>query len=337
MKQFDELIKNTKKISLTQSEKSLMHSHVTSHMKSHPFLHTQNVPSPYVSAFQKLRHHSLATALVLLFCLASVGTVSAESTLPGDALYGLKTGVNEKVLGWFAQSKSSKAEWQLSLADRRLHESELLAKENRLTPEVKAVLQSEFTKSTNEALGGEGESYSSLDKVKTRLGSEVTHDNFSVPPGAGVRMMRIMKSSQEAGISTSTSTEIPSATSSITKEKLAALRARLEKTKKGVEDQRETLTHNRQFIKVKSGVLVSQKLIIDSEEALKGGDARQALDLYQKAEAGLDISEPVIEIQSASTTKVSEVHTQGLQSEGQSKPDSASTNIKTDFTIIPGL
>lgn len=278
MKQFDELKQYTDTIKLTDGEKASMRAHITAHMKSNPIKVEKSVPSPYFVWFRIVQQHGFATALVLLFCLVGVSSVSAESTLPGDALYGVKTGINERVLGWFANSPDAKAQWQLALADRRLEESETLARENKLTPELKTALRSEFSDHADNALGRNASREATAFSVSVPAESLQSVQAESEHESEAPTLMRA-----KAVVSMRASI----ATSSITKEKIATFRDEVIRAKKDVERQKKALLRNKQFIQAKGTVLESQKLIFDSEEALKDGNADEALKFYMQAQQEL--------------------------------------------------
>lgn len=86
----------------------------------------------------------LAVALVAVFAFGSV-SYAAERAVPGDALYPMKRGVNEKVRGFFAVTDRSKAELEVSLASRRLDEAEKLQSESKLNGDVAAQLSTDLS------------------------------------------------------------------------------------------------------------------------------------------------------------------------------------------------
>lgn len=89
--------------------------------------------------------------IILAVILAGGVSYSAEGTLPGDALYSIKVGVNEKVQGWLAFSEEAESRLAAKLAIRRLEEAEELAAQNRLDAETKARLGAEFKAQAEEA------------------------------------------------------------------------------------------------------------------------------------------------------------------------------------------
>ncbi|OGJ55484.1 hypothetical protein A3D88_04480 [Candidatus Peribacteria bacterium RIFCSPHIGHO2_02_FULL_52_16] len=89
---------------------------------------------------------STAIGITAAVIIAATGGTSllAETAVPGDALYTVKTNVNESVRGSLAFSTSAEAEFNADLALRRLDEINALAEEDRLTSTVRAELQQEF-------------------------------------------------------------------------------------------------------------------------------------------------------------------------------------------------
>lgn len=73
---------------------------------------------------------------LLLTAVVGGGAAMAETTEPGDSLYFVKTGVNEKVSSWFTFSEQADARFEMRLMERRLREAEELAADGELTAGV---------------------------------------------------------------------------------------------------------------------------------------------------------------------------------------------------------
>lgn len=95
---------------------------------------------------------------VYMFISAIVGLViaisgglsfMANTALPGDLLYPVKTEANEKVWSALAVSDESQAQVDIALANRRLDEAERLSAEGRLSAQTSAELNANF----NEHIG----------------------------------------------------------------------------------------------------------------------------------------------------------------------------------------
>ena len=126
---------------LTAGERQGMEDRLRQYMSFKP------LPAPHSRVF--VYTHSAVfryAAAALILALASTGTVSyaAEGALPGDALYPVKIHVNENVRRALAQTPVARVEVESALASRRLNEAHELAKQKRLTREVRAALEEDF-------------------------------------------------------------------------------------------------------------------------------------------------------------------------------------------------
>ncbi|MDB5188103.1 MAG: hypothetical protein JWO50_623 [Candidatus Kaiserbacteria bacterium] len=79
----------------------------------------------------------IAIALVLAASLGGV-SIAAHNTVPGDALYGYKVNVEEKLHGALFLSSESRAQWDMTSAETRLTEAEQLASDGKLTADTGA-------------------------------------------------------------------------------------------------------------------------------------------------------------------------------------------------------
>jgi len=154
-KDLKKLHNHLKGIVMTQEEKRSTRGAVLFYIEQNPYTASEksSVVSPYQSeisawSFVKVLHNfrfqytSLAFAIILI--AGSGISAAAEGTVPGDLLYVVKTDVNENVKGWLAISHESKVSLEAQFAETRLKEVEKLAVENKLSPEVKADLESKF-------------------------------------------------------------------------------------------------------------------------------------------------------------------------------------------------
>jgi hypothetical protein len=89
--------------------------------------------------------------IILLALITGGLTAAADSSLPNEKLYSLKTGVNEKVLGWFAVSHESKAEYETGLVRKRLQEAEIMAIRNDLDEKTITKIEDDIEKHTQNA------------------------------------------------------------------------------------------------------------------------------------------------------------------------------------------
>ncbi len=116
-----------RKVVMTSAEKAQMRWALLSHMEK-----SKSVPrmSPFMQFFAShpYRHTASFAFISVLFFTGGLSAV-ANKALPGGILYPVKLGVNEKVLSWFAVSPQSKKQFQVTLAERRLIEAEMIAQD----------------------------------------------------------------------------------------------------------------------------------------------------------------------------------------------------------------
>lgn len=96
--------------------------------------------------FMHSKRKYIPIAIVLGLLFSGTASYAAEGSMPGDLLYPVKVGVNEKVGDALALSSESKAKLQAEFAERRLAEATNLAVDNKLTADVRAKLSDDFAK-----------------------------------------------------------------------------------------------------------------------------------------------------------------------------------------------
>lgn len=120
-----ELFKKLTALHLTQEEKRFMKQNVLLHAREHGIL------SPLTSMFIWSRSFVTVTAMAFVLLIGTTVVHGAEKSLPGDTLYTVKRGVNERVLGVFAVSPDAKARLETKFVDRRLEEiQQVIARED---------------------------------------------------------------------------------------------------------------------------------------------------------------------------------------------------------------
>ncbi len=145
MKSFDtELKKYTEKTRLKAAERRELRERILSYMEYHPLPKQHEVITrdmivsqhfitiPFNSLYTRLAAGVFAVVLI-------VGVpLFAERSVPGDALYLVKTEINEGVRAQLADSPYEKVALETKLIERRISEARLLAREGKLTEAVQA-------------------------------------------------------------------------------------------------------------------------------------------------------------------------------------------------------
>jgi len=284
-KEIENIMNMAKEESLTQKERDVLRANVLSFMKEHPLsvsAEAKPVLSFYTFEFFVRRHSALAV-FALVFFLSGTTSVFADKALPGDTLYPLKTSVNEKVLGWFATSPDSRAEWQLSLADRRLQEIQKLSVSEKMTPDIRMELEEKIDMHTELALGASTESLFEDAGDLAMATAEVADVNepqnslfmtaMAEPAPASAKMSARAVSSNLVDIE--------------------VLKARIAERRKSILVEKDQLKKEHLFVKRKAAVLVAEKLTLQADRARSEGMLEEADALDRKAESVISRIEPL--------------------------------------------
>jgi len=144
----DKFFNKATTVNLSNAEKENIRNALFSQMEDLPVKDINVTTFAWETFFYR---HTLATALVVVLLLGGATTTLAEKAFPGDLLYGIKTKVNEQVLGFFARGSISKAQWHLELAERRLRDVEYLSKETSVSEEIKQDVRQKLEEETRQA------------------------------------------------------------------------------------------------------------------------------------------------------------------------------------------
>lgn len=128
----ENLFKKSQEVILDEKKKSAIRQELLTLMKNNPLPLRQSWFATFVATNAMMLKNSrvaLASIMVCVF-LGGAIVVKADASLPGEWLYPIKTGVNEKVMEAMAFSAKDKMNVSIRLMDRRLQEAEILVVEN---------------------------------------------------------------------------------------------------------------------------------------------------------------------------------------------------------------
>lgn len=146
--------KKSKEITLTKDEKSKilmrLHSYITASPSDVDILQRASWGQFIFQSFSFILRPIPLTLVIV--CGLGIGTAwAAESTLPGDTLYPVKTSITEPIRGWFAFSSSSQANWNVTLTARRLEEAEYLAATAQIDEPLRIKLEKQIADHVQQA------------------------------------------------------------------------------------------------------------------------------------------------------------------------------------------
>ncbi|KKR05477.1 MAG: hypothetical protein UT33_C0011G0188 [Candidatus Peregrinibacteria bacterium GW2011_GWC2_39_14] len=176
-----QFISEMKKIRLTQNEKMSAQTNIISHMEKNPIGNTTSFWTRIGQIFMPTQHKKafIAIYIIILVFGGSTGTAfAAETSLPGDLLYPIKTNVNEEIRSRLTFSKQRQAEWEATRIQKRLGEIKELEQKGTISKDqiekIKAKIeqQTEKAKEKIEALKTSGDSENAekiIEKLETSL------------------------------------------------------------------------------------------------------------------------------------------------------------------------
>lgn len=127
---------------LTSLEKSSLRLKLSQHMHRHPI-------GSRPSMFNFRYAMTAALVMVLFFGTGGLVTFAAQSSLPGQNLYGVKR-ASEQVKKLTIRDSLSKANYELALIDKRFSETNQLIAEQKLTTETEAIVIAAIARHTND-------------------------------------------------------------------------------------------------------------------------------------------------------------------------------------------
>ena len=123
--------------------------------------------------------------LIIALLVGGGASLVAEQSLPGDAMYTVKVGVNEEVRDWLTLSNKAQANWEVRKVERRLEEAEELSADGQLNTETKVKTEERFDRLT-EAFAKET---AKMEAKEDMNASFEAHSNFEASLKAHERIL----------------------------------------------------------------------------------------------------------------------------------------------------
>jgi hypothetical protein len=173
--QLTHLQHEAQKISLTFREREAMHARLMERV------HGSSVASPVRSQpglyyFFSPQFAMPMAGLLVVLIVGSSTAYAAKGSLPGDALYTVKTKISEPLQGVFAFSTEDKIKFHTDIAQVRIEEAEVLASQNRLdedkTKEIESSLDAHLAERSSLA--------TSLDEKHSNEGTALARLNTTI-------------------------------------------------------------------------------------------------------------------------------------------------------------
>lgn len=158
MDELDKKINSIKKIELKSTEKGEIFQRILKYTEFKPIkndvrnrdldrLYKVNVISLFINNLFNKKFMKSTIAAIMIILLGGGTSFAAQGSLPGDVLYPVKTGVNERVVDVLTVGPSATAKWESEKFERRLQELEdLLQESNDISDEVKDQIREKLNK-----------------------------------------------------------------------------------------------------------------------------------------------------------------------------------------------
>lgn len=130
---FNNATKEAQKTALLPKEKADIKLQLLRLIKENPQQKAFFANINWMSVNNRILARYVSAVLIIILVGGISLSVAATDALPGDSLYAIKTGVNEKVMAMTLLSNQAKAEYDINLAQLRLEEIETIVLQNKLT------------------------------------------------------------------------------------------------------------------------------------------------------------------------------------------------------------
>lgn len=145
---FDKLFKALKQVRLEDAERDVLRQKLLTYIEDHSVRvaveERQIEQRSSTHLFLTFLTKPMPIILAIIIFLGGGMSVAAERALPGDILYPVKIGINERFQSVLALSADAQAKLELRLAERRLEDAEGLSVRAHLASETRAQLQENF-------------------------------------------------------------------------------------------------------------------------------------------------------------------------------------------------
>lgn len=291
-KELRKIIKGLNQIKLSSAEKERMRENLRLFITQNPA--RGEAPAKFNIFPQFILRPVPIVALLGMLMLAGAGTsLAAETALPGEALYSVKVGVNEKVRAAFAVSDEAEAKLAAELAKRRVAEAAELNAKGKFTGEAEVEIESRLTKHVAKfeektaKLSAEGKAALVLEISSDLEAALNAHGQvIASSPGKSSPLLNVIqtklgtvvktRASAEARISTGAKADVEAAAEGKLKaaeNKIAEVRGLIEKTRGSVSA---------------STTLEAEARLELAEKVIIAGKARMEADAFAEAFASFD-------------------------------------------------
>ena len=288
--------------------------------KPSPYFH-KKIQSPFYFGFF-FQKHFIATGLVVVLIFSTGITVSADSALPNDYFYQIKTKITEPVLLFLTPNLKSRASKKVALVERRLQEySQVALNGETLSPEDKISFTNQLSLQVKEAHEGISQL---VNEESLPDALETTNDLQSVLAAQDIILEKIHEVNPDAENTDEVTSVITESIESTTviennitetvqistdetdldnsiasqKEEIAkSLESLQEEKQRDVSEETEDKLDVVNQTNIDSKISEINLLIEEADKKALGGEKKKALELYNQIDQDLGEIESLIHIE----------------------------------------
>ncbi len=321
------IIEAGKSVRMTDAERTSMRAQLISHAN---LTKARPVPSPYMIFSSAFYRHTVSVAFVAVLFFTGGLSAIADKALPGAFLYPFKTGVNEKVLSLFAVSPNSKKQLQITLAERRLKEAEIISADPTISQEIKTDHAKTLNNQITRALeGGVDDSATEKEQVALPISATV-EDPTESRKIAPTTMMMSATLAPEPEVTTPVVLKKEEAL--VSAEEIGNLRQSVDNVRALLAQKKKIPEFETESISFEAKLLRAQKALFDAGNA--SSTPSQKLEHVKETKSILTQVEKFLKKESQTEIKSNTPSVPGIKKEiERGEPDQVQIEIPVDVKI----
>lgn len=326
IKKINNIFRNARQLRLEKDKKNSIRNSVLTFVKENP-LEASRSQIFWTSKNLLPRLLLVTSSLAVVLVAGGFASVQAESALPGDALYPVKVGFNEKIQKVLAFTEEAKINLDMDLVELRLKEAEKLALDGKITKENQQQINNNFNAQAKKV----SERIDKLNSAKKYSIAEKISSDFEASLKAHTKVLEKISEIKNSKTAENIGTLITGVTSvsvktsdsgalsikneinhadennqtdarTLAREKIA--QNRLESAQKAIDNARELINNKKDKV-LKEDIAVAEERLKQAEQKIEEGKAKisgeekdfaAAISLFREAGVIAKESKKLIEV-----------------------------------------
>jgi|GEM_PF-5676540 hypothetical protein len=327
----EKLFNGATKVNLDEKKKDAIHQDVLLFMKRNPLQKsiTKREFFGIQSYLVKFKTASIALAAVMVCVLVgTVAAVNAESALPGDFLYPMKLGFNEKIKEALAVTDDAKITVQVVLAEQRLKEAETLMVQGKINSSNEAQINANFTAHAKAAL----QDINSLHAPQFYQKAEIVNADFEASLRAHEHILNDLKKDNQHDVIDPLVFEVAATTKKAFDDR-TDLNAHMFNSLGANSPTKDTTTVQQKISAVEHSVATIKKLINSDKNSMGSDAALQSQDNLQLVQKKIDEAKSELSNHNDYAASISSLQEAGIIAQESKDLINAKTNLGAKVSI----